>query len=122
MALVMEFLLLLVAGDGGAMEGEPPPADASEPPTVDMAKTIQEASEKAATVAVAKAMEQVDAKLDARLAPVSEQLTVISKSREGSNALPPEARPSPGSDKNAEMIPFQSLTDSMRARGMLKAS
>lgn len=121
MALVMEFLPLLVAGDGGAaMESEPAPADASEPPAVDMAKTVTEAVEKATQLAVAKAMDQVGAKIDERLGPMNEQLTLISKSRDGSNALPPEARPGPGSDKDGDMIPFQSLTERMRAQGKLK--
>lgn len=130
MALVMQFLPLLVSGDGAAApaEGEPPPADdmTSSPGAVDMQKAIADATEKATAkavdVAVAKAMEQVEAKIGERIAPMADQLTLIAKGREGSNTLPPEARPSPGTDKNGEMIPFQSLTDSMRARGLLKAS
>ena len=120
MNLIMQFLPMLAEADEPA---EAPAADPSAPPAVDMSKAIAEGVEKAATLAVAKAMEQVDEKLNARLAPVNDQLVLISKSRDGSNVLPPEARPSPGADKDGDMIPFQSLTERMRAQGKLpKAS
>lgn len=119
MQLVMEFLPLLAQADeeGPASAMEPvaaEPAAPAGPSAEEMSKSITSAVE----MAVAKSMAGMDAAITARLAPMGDQLIAIAKSREGSNGLPPEARPSPA-DGNTDVIPFTSLTDSMRQRGLL---
>jgi hypothetical protein len=115
MALVMEFLPLLTATE----EAEPPSAQQQADPAVDMAKSIETAVAKSTEGLFKNLNEQLNSMLDQRLAPVSDQLTAIAKSRDAGNGLPEGTKPTAGEDADDAPIPFTSLTQRMREKGQI---